>query len=160
MNRCSICLKENLKEDAPVLTISGYGIPRCLCDECAEKINILTYGKDVDAISEASRDITAEVAEKSVDDTIVYDAVTEILEYAADRVAKIKNGTWDFSLDEENGIEAVEELPEELLESEEDRLLDEKEAEQNKKIDKVLNWVYPIVFAILAVLAVYFMVFR
>ena len=155
--RCSICLNPGLSEDAPVLTISGYGVPRCLCDDCAEKVDTVTKGRDTAAIYECISSLADTVAEKSAEDKIVFDTVSDLLDYAGDRAKKIEDGTWDFSLDEVS--ETVEELPEELLESEEDRLLDEQEAEMNKKLDKVLNWVYPIVFGIAVVLVVYFMLF-
>lgn len=152
--RCAICLKGNLSEDAPVLTISGYGIPRCLCDDCAKKIDIITRSRDIDEISSASLEITEDVTKYSIDDDIVYKAVTEQLEYASDRVKKIKNGTWDFALDE---IEEPSELPEELLESEEDKLLDQKEKEQSKRLDKIMNWVYLGVILAAVAFAVYFL---
>ena len=155
---CSVCLSGELSEDAPVLAISGYGVPRCLCDRCAEKIDIMTYGKDCGEIREAIGAIAAIVSEKSIDDQCVYDAVSEVINYAKDRADKIKDGSWDFELDKSE--EEVTELPEELLESEEDKLLDKKEAEANKKLDKIMNWVY--LGAILATVAfaVYYLFFK
>ena len=155
--RCSICLNSGLGEDAPVLTISGYGVPRCLCDDCAKQVDTVTRGRDTAEIYESIASLANTVADKSAEDKLVLDTVTDLLDYAKDRAKKIEDGSWDFSLDEVE--ETVEELPEELLESEEDKLLDEKEAEMNKKLDKVLNWVYPIVFGIAVVLVVYFMLF-
>ena len=58
---------------------------------------------------------------------------------------KIKLGEYDFALDEiadQSGNEGFDDIPEELKETEEDRLLDEKEAEALKKFDKVLNWLW------------------
>ena len=156
--RCSICGKGNLSEDAPILAISGYGIPRCLCDDCAERIHIITYGKDTEDVSSASLALTADVAEHSIDDDLVYNTVTELLEYASDRAKKINEGTWDFALDEAE--EEPEELPEELLESEEDKLLDQKEKEQSKRVDKVMNWVYLGVVLATVAFMVYFLFFK
>ena len=51
-------------------------------------------------------------------------------------------GTYDFALDEVESDEGFDEIPEELQETEEDRLLDEKEAEANAKLDKFLNWAW------------------
>lgn len=155
-NRCSICLKGGLKEDAPVLTISGYGVPRCLCDECAEKINIITYGREPGEISDTIKDIAAEVADKSAEDRFVYDTVVGMLEYASDRLDKIEKDSWDFALDGAESEEELEDIPEALKESEEDRLLDEVEAEKMKKMDKILNLVYPIAFVVLLGLLLYF----
>jgi hypothetical protein len=70
---------------------------------------------------------------------------------AAKRAAAIKDGEYDFALDEvaeqetaegEEATEGFDEIPEELLESEEDAELDRRDAEIGKKFDKVLNWVW------------------
>ena len=61
--------------------------------------------------------------------------------FAAARANLIREGSYDFALDEREE-ETLEEIPEELLESEEDKALDEAEEEKLKKIDKVLSWVW------------------
>ena len=155
---CSVCLTGALSEDAPILAISGYGVPRCLCDSCAEKVNTVTYGKNYDEITKAMSEIAATVSEKSIDDQCVYDAVSEILEYGKDRAEKIKDGAWVFSLDKSE--EELNEIPEELLESEEDKLLDKREEEMGKKIDKVMNWVYLGVILATLAFAAYMLYFR
>ena len=40
MNICSICGKPIERDDASVLTISGYGNPRYICDECEEQMDV------------------------------------------------------------------------------------------------------------------------
>ena len=64
---------------------------------------------------------------------------------SAERAQKIKQGNYDFSLDEiadADSEDGFDDIPEELRETEEDRLQDEKDAELLKKIDKVLNWLW------------------
>ena len=71
-------------------------------------------------------------------DSFTLDTVNGIIAEATERAKKIEAGEYDFSLDEQG--ESFDELPEELRESEEDRLLDEKEAEKLAKFDKFFNW--------------------
>ena len=60
-----------------------------------------------------------------------------------ERAKLIKEGSYDFALDDQESEEDVlEEIPEELRETEEDRELDRKEAEALKKFDKVTNWLW------------------
>ena len=66
------------------------------------------------------------------------EAVTKILADSALRAQKINEGTYDFSLDDVED-ESFEEIPEELQETEEDKLLDEKDAAANAKFDKFMN---------------------
>jgi hypothetical protein len=58
---------------------------------------------------------------------------------------KIKEGTYDFSADEKmKELEeeaSFDEIPEELQETEEDRELDKRDAEKQKKFDEIMNWV-------------------
>jgi hypothetical protein len=60
---------------------------------------------------------------------------------AANRAKAIKEGSYDFSLDEAAAEEGFDEIPEELRESEEDIELDRIEEENNKKFDKFYNGV-------------------
>ena len=84
---------------------------------------------------------------KNNDHPLVVELVSETLNHAAKRATAIKEGTYDFSLDEESAEdEGFDEVPEELLESEEDKALDEAEKVQNEKLDKVLNIVSYVAF--------------
>ena len=66
---------------------------------------------------------------------------------------KIKEGTYDFALDDvEDGFD---EIPEELQETEEDRILDEKEKAANEKFDKLMNKLWIVVGAVAAVAIIY-----
>ena len=67
----------------------------------------------------------------------------------------------DFSEDEAD-LEAEElvEIPEELQETEEDRALDEKDAEIEKKWDKVMNLVWYITLGVFAAAFIFLLIRR
>lgn len=139
---CCTCLSRIENEDAPVLTMGAYGNPKLLCDECAALVETMSFGKDYNEVVAAMDGLTARMSSSNVDDRVTVATVTEMLNECADRAQKIKEGTYDFSLDEQKENEGFEEVPEELRETEEDKLLDEKEAEANAKFDKVMNWMW------------------
>ena len=139
MKLCSICKKEIDSDTAPILTMGGFGNPKYLCDSCAENMDTVTASHDPEQIEGAMKQIAAKISSAQVDDKLVMDTVGEIFSEAGKRAALIREGNYDFSLDSKD--EGLEDIPQELLESEEDKLLDEKDAETNKKIDKILNWI-------------------
>ena len=136
---CSTCLTRITSEDAPVLVMGAYGTPKLLCDDCAALIETITLGRDYDEITAAMQALTEKMSSANIDDRFTVNTVTKILADSAVRAQKIKEGTYDFTLDEQEDEESFEEIPEELQETEEDRLLDEKEAEENAKFDKLMN---------------------
>ena len=137
---CSICLSPITNEEAPVLTMGAYGTPKLLCDECAAEIENMTRGTDYDSIVASMDEISHRMSESNVDDRVTMTAVTEMLVDSAKRAQAIREGTYDFSLDE---IEEEDyEIPEDMKETEEDRLLDEKERESSERLDKFMNWVW------------------
>ena len=136
---CSTCLTRITSEDAPVLIMGAYGTPKLLCDDCAALIETITLGRDYDEITAAMQALTEKMSSANIDDRFTVNTVTKILSDSAVRAQKIKEGTYDFTLDEQEDEESFEEIPEELQETEEDRLLDEKEAEENAKFDKFMN---------------------
>ena len=78
----------------------------------------------------------------------VLEKMRELYAEAKERAEKIKSGEYDFSLDgEDEGESEDSDIPTELLESEEDRLLDEKEAEEAKRADKLVTAVSSVIFA-------------
>ena len=154
MNKlCSICGRNTESETSSILVMGGYGNPKFLCDECAEDFDAATTATDYDTIKAAMDKIGAKLAENNTEDTTVLRAVDGIFTDAGARAEKIKDGTYDFSEDEK--VDEDVEIPEELLESEEDKALDAREAKVNKKIDSIFNWVFAAVFV--AVLA-YFII--
>ncbi len=130
------------EETATVLTMGAYGTPKCLCDECASLVETVTSGTDFGEISEAMETLTLKMSRANIDDRVTLSTVTDLLREGAERARAIKEGTYDFSLDESEEKENFDDIPEELQETEEDRLLDEKEAEENKKFDKILNYMW------------------
>ena len=139
---CATCLRRIENEDAPVLTMGAYGNPKVLCDECAELIDKMTLSREYEEITEAINAIADKMSASNVDDRVTVETMTAMLENSAKRAQQIKDGTYDFALDEQDSDEGFDEIPEELRETEEDRLLDEKEAEANAKFDKFLNWAW------------------
>ena len=152
---CCTCLSRIEYDDAPVLTMGAYGTPKLLCDNCAALVETITYGRDYDEITEAMNTLTDVITKSNADDRKVVATVTEILENGAKRAQKIKEGTYDFALDEEEE-ESFDEIPEELLETEEDRELDARDEERQRKFDSVFNWVS---FALITA-AVIFVLYR
>lgn len=138
VKNCSTCLTRITSDDAPVLIMGAYGTPKLLCDDCAALVETITLGRDYDEITAAMQTLTDKMSSANIDDRFTVNTVTKILADSAVRAQKIKDGTYDFALDEQEE-ESFEEIPEELQETEEDRLLDEKEAEANAKFDKFMN---------------------
>ena len=146
-SRCCICNSSVNGEDAAILTMSGYGSPRYICDGCDGELSVATGAHDVCEISAAMDRISKKMTGNNVDDTLVLKTVEEIMTEARERAEKIKSGSYDFS-EEDTPCEEISEIPEELLETEEDRELDRKEAEKNKKLDKITNIVCIVMLAI------------
>lgn len=143
---CSICLSPIDRENAPILAISGAGVPRCLCDACANDIEVAGYDREYDNITEAMDRISKNLSEHGIDDPLTLSTMTALMKRAAARAELIQDGEYDFSIDEVDDYE-LDEIPDELLESEEDKQLDAEEKEQSAKVDKVLNWIWGVVLA-------------
>ena len=137
--RCCICEKHIEREDAPILTLGGAGYARLLCDECDKNLNTITTGRDVEEIKVAINDLGNKMANTDPD-PVTYQLVSSMLFKATERGMAIKEGTYNFALDEEGeDVEGFDEIPEELLESEEDIQKDKEEEEKMKKFDKFYN---------------------
>ena len=142
---CCTCLARIENDDAPVLAMGAYGTPKLLCPHCASLVDTITIGRDYDEIASAMNEITERMSVANADDRVTVETMTELLKNSAERAQKIKNGEYDFALDEitdQGDEEGFDDIPEELRETEEDRLLDEKDAEALRKFDKVLNWLW------------------
>lgn len=138
MNNCCICERNVEREDAPILAMGGAGYARVLCEECDRELQVATRGHDVDEIKAAINSLSTKMA-NSEPDTVTYRMMNEILVTATQRAMEIKDGTYDFARDDEEDNEGFDEIPEELLESEEDVELDKKDEEKAKKFDKVYS---------------------
>ena len=143
MNICSICGKAIEKEEPSVLTISGYGNPRYICEECEHQMDVAITGREPEEIEENVK-VLGEKMNAAKDEYAVA-AMYNFISVACERLAKIKEGAYDFSIDEKmqelDGEGSFDEIPEELQETEEDRELDKRDAEKQKKFDEILNWV-------------------
>lgn len=155
---CAICLAKLEREDAPIIAMGGYGVPRYLCDECAEDVERATEGIDFADIDAAMDRISEKLVKSNVDDPLLLSTLTILLGKAAERAEKIKDGTYNPDLEEDGSTkvaegeedeqaddedaDAFDEIPEELLETEEDRLQDEADAAFESKVNKVLDWVW------------------
>ncbi|MBR4836585.1 MAG: hypothetical protein IKU99_06205 [Clostridia bacterium] len=138
MNNCCICERDVEREDAPILAMGGAGYARVLCEECDRELQVATRGHDVDEIKAAINSLTTKLA-NGEPDAVTYRMMNEILVTATQRAMEIKDGTYDFARDDEEDNEGFDEIPEELLESEEDIELDKKDEEKAKKFDKVYS---------------------
>ena len=136
--KCAVCAGALDREDAPIIAIGATGVKRCLCSSCAELIDTATESTDYGAIAEAMDRISEKMGKADIYDPLTIDAMDRLMNDAAKRAKAIKEGTYEPKTEEADGFE---EIPEELRETEEDRELDEKEEEQNKKLDKIMNWV-------------------
>ena len=140
MKQCTICDKYTENENAPILTMGAYGVPKYLCDECAADIDTATLSHDY----EEAADAIARLGERVADcdpDGLTFKNVSAILSSAAERAQQIKDGTYDFSLDDAEDDNSFDEIPEELQASDEDAELDAIDEEKQRRFDKVFNWI-------------------
>ncbi len=148
MAKCCMCDKNIEREDAPVLSMGAAGIPRLLCDDCATLLDTATLGRDFDEIKSSVEEISKIMADNDPDG-VTYSIVSELMMSASERAKAIKDGTYDFSLDEsEDDEDTLDDIPEEMLESEEDKAEDKKDEEKLKKFDKFYNVAIIIIGAI------------
>lgn len=158
-NNCSICLEKLEREDAPVLTMGHYGYPRFICAECEGLIETALKSRDTEAAEAAMARLGETVGNNSADDHAVLEAMENIFSEATARIEAIKNGTYDFSKDDVEA-DVLEDIPEELLETEEDKKETEAEEAANVKFNKVMDVVTAAVFAAAAVIFIIYFITR
>lgn len=151
---CSVCRAKIESEEAAILTLGGFGNPRYLCDSCASDFDAASSEKEVSDIDSAIDRISKKMTSARVDDGLVLKTVSELMASARERREQIRLGEYDFSEDELP--EENEEIPKELLESDEDVAAERLAAEKNKKYDKITN----IICAVLALAALGFFIYR
>lgn len=163
---CCICKRTVDSETASILTVGGFGNAKYLCDECATELDFATTAREFDAVKAAMDSIGEKMAKNNIDDELVITTVGELFIGAKKRAKSIKEGTYDFSLDEvptvtveQQGDEEFD-IPEELRETEEDKELDAKEEKKGAFFDKIFNWIsLAVILGGLAAI-VYFIFFR
>lgn len=157
MNRCSFCLRTIEGDDAPILTISGFGKPRLLCPHCDKLVGTICDSTDKVEVSEAIEKIGESLTLANVDDKAVFDTLKAMIDEARVRIeegvlpitdapdeqgdAVAEDNEADTLVkNTEAAAEEIFDIPEELRESDEDRAKDEKEAKHSKVMDSVVGW--------------------
>ena len=152
IRNCSICLEKVDEANADVLVMGPYGTPRCLCEECSALMDIAATSTDYEKIVAAMDALAEKMSNRNIDDKLTVATMTDLLSSYAKRAKAIKNGE---ELSEEEIDEGFDEIPEELREIEQDRVLDEEEAEREGKINRVIDWICALVIFAAASFAVY-----
>ena len=148
MAKCCICDRYLEREDGPVLSMGAGGNPRLLCEECEHLLDTATEGSSFEEIENAMDRLGKLMADGNPD-RVTFSIVNELMHEASERAKAIQDGSYDFSLDEqESDDDGFDEIPEELLESEEDKKKDEIEEKKMKKFDKVYNILISILLTI------------
>lgn len=156
---CSICGATTNKENAPILAMGGFGNPRYVCDCCAEELEVVTEGMDPEKINLAINSLVEKISKRNTDDPVTIDTLSGILKEAKERVELIEAG--EYTVDESPDDESDGHIPEELVETEQDRALDEADAKKNAKLQKVLDFVtFGIIGAAVIALILYFVIIK
>ena len=151
---CSICKCAIDAENAPIIAMGGFGHPRCICDGCAERIDVMNTSLDVEEIRASMSYIAETMANNSSDDMIAHNAVKVMLVEATSRIEKIERG----EILEDDTDDELLDVPEELVETEEDKELDRQDQIKNEKFDKIFNWIsIGLIAAAVIGIAIYFM---
>ena len=140
MANCCVCGVNVEREDAPVLGMGGAGNPRILCDGCDSLLETATRGRDYDEIKASVGELSKRLS-VSDPDHVTFVTMNALMLEASERARAIKDGNYDFALDEVESDEGFDEIPEELQETEEDRAKDKADEEKMEKFNKFYNYV-------------------
>ena len=143
---CVICKRPIEKEEPAILMMGGYGVPKCICEECENTVDLLNESEDAGEIREGCRKLGEALTRGDTGDESVIVTVNEIIAEAGKKAESIENGTYDPSKEKEEEEEF--DITEDLEETEEDRKLDEEEARANKIYNTVSSWVAGIIIVI------------
>ena len=158
MKTCSIC-KASIEAEMPsILTMGGYGNPRYVCDCCDREMERMLGAKEVGEVQNSMKILGDHLARIGCEDNAVIQTMEQMFARATARADAIREGTYDFSQDTVEDEEEIVEIPDELQESEEDRMLDEKEEAQAKKFDKVMNYIWIAFFILFGIAAAYLLI--
>ena len=150
--KCVICGKIITEESPAILTVGVYGDHGYICNECQALFDTATLGREYEKVAEAIETLCKIMVDSSPDSK-TFEVASAILSDAAERAKLIKAGEYDFSLDEEDSDE-LDEIPEELRETDEDKEKDRHDEERAKKFDKVFNYITAGVFIVAAILII------
>ena len=121
--------------------MTAFGNPKHICEECERDLDEATISREPEIISAAIEKIGKKMQSANNDDALILSTVSEIIENATERGEMIRNGVYDFENDEIDEFESVDEVPEDLLETEEDKARDAHDKKANEKFDKIMNYV-------------------
>ena len=119
--------------------MSALGNPKCVCEECEALIDSATKSHDPEEITEACHTLGQRLTDGNTGDEQIIVSVGEIIQNASQRCNAIKEGTYDFALDEENPDEEFD-ITEDLEETEEDRAKDAHDEKVMKILDTISSW--------------------
>ncbi len=155
IRNCCTCFNKVEEENAAILTVGPYGTPRCLCDECSALVDTITSSTESDKIKHAMDELTSRMKSANADDPLTVDVITDIIRKGAEKVKCLDGGSYRDEPENTANGDGFDEIPDELKETEEDRLLDEKDAEAERKFNKAMNIAWIVVGALAAVLVVW-----
>ncbi len=142
MSYCSLCDMQS--EDTELFFITKRGSPRHICKNCAALYETATRDKDPDKAEEALNALYT-LAGK-LRDLSVLEMLSDTLSEAKTRIEAIRNGSYDFALDEEEELEdTLTEIPEELRQDPEEAEAEAAAEEATKEPsvgDHILNWLW------------------
>ena len=142
---CALCGRLPEIEEPAVLALGKYGAPRYLCEECEAELDTATLGTEYDKIVDSIDRLGKKAMSFGKDDPVTLRTMKSILESAAKRAAAIKEGSYDFALDEADAEDEFD-ITDDLKESEEDRKKDERDEKVAKIIDTALSWACGAIF--------------
>ena len=142
--KCCICKGTLDSENAAILTISGYAVPKYICRDCEDDFDCATQSTDTTVVYGAMDRLGKKLLASGTDDEIVLSEVGKIMSEADARAKAIDEGTCDFSEEESEDTVEFSEMsdvadPFEEEETEEDIEQARLEAERAKKIEKITN---------------------
>ena len=144
---CVICKRLIEKEEPAILTMGGYGVPKCICENCESVIDTVNESVDALEIRESCRKLGEALTMGDTGDESVIEIVNEIISDASEKASRIEDGTYDPEGEASNEEEEFD-ITEDLQETEEDRKLDEEEARANKIYNTVSSWVAGLVIVL------------
>ena len=145
---CSLCYGE-APEDAAILTVGRLGNPRYLCEECDTLLGGVVSGKSYGEIKTSLNALSDRISAAANEDQVVEEALADIFTSAKERAEMIKEGSYDFSLDEQEEAAPEVETDSEGLEFglADEELTEEQLAEKARKekiertVNTITNWV-------------------
>lgn len=149
---CAVCQSAFESEDPDVLFFTEAGSARYICPHCKELYETATLSREPDAIDTALSDIYKHTDRLTDVSTLEFLAAS--LGDAKERLSSIREGSYDFSLDDD-GEEIVEEIPEEYRPDE----AEEKAAEEKRKKLTPFDYAIDILWIAAGVAAVGYLIY-